>query len=98
MQPKDATAVRRAQVESIVREVLAELLSRAERTMPQTAGPETAGSELVLTEKVVSAKEIERRLEGVTRVVIVRGAVITPSARDLLRSRSITIASSLQSG
>jgi hypothetical protein len=92
MSPKDATAARRAQVESIVREVLAELLGRADRTTP-----ETAGRELVLTEKVVSAKEIERRLEGVTRVVIVRGAVVTPSARDLLRSRSIPIATSLQS-
>ena len=88
----DTSAARRAEIERIVREVLAEVLSRSE-----TKNPASPTGELVVTEKVVSAKEIERRLDGVTRLVVVRGAIITPAARDLLKERKISIATTLGS-
>ena len=90
MQKHQGSRAQRAEVEQVVREVLAELLGRVKSTSSAAAS-----AELMVTEKVVSAKEIERRLQGVTRVVVVRGAVITPAARDLLRERKIAIATAV---
>ncbi len=79
----------RADVERIVRQVLAEL-SRTSAT--RTA----SGGELVLTKRVVSAADVEGRLNGVSRVVVQRGAVFTPAARDELRKHQVTVASAVQ--
>jgi hypothetical protein len=40
---------------------------------------------LVLTSKVVSLAEVEGKLKDVSRLVVTRGAVFTPTARDELR-------------
>jgi hypothetical protein len=90
MANSEPSAARQAEVERIVREVLTEVLSKRGS---QNASAGTA--ELVVTEKVVCAKEIERRLEGVKRLVVVRGAIITPAARDLLKERKISIATAV---
>jgi hypothetical protein len=84
------SAARRAEVERIVREVLAEVLSKC-----GSQNNNTGTDELMVTEKIVSAKEIERRLEGIMRLVVIRGAIITPAARDLLKERKISIATAV---
>ena len=48
-------------------------------------------AELTLDEAVVSAGALNGRLDGIGRVVVRRGAVITPAARDLLRERKIDV-------
>jgi ethanolamine utilization cobalamin adenosyltransferase len=77
----------RAQIERIVREVLAEL------TTKQAARP--TGKELIVSEKVISAKQLEKQLQGIERLIVPRGAVFTPSARDLLKEKKIAIASAV---
>ena len=81
----------RAEIERIVREVLAEMagLSTAKRVSKQTS----TNTELVLENKVVSVADLADRLSGVARVVVPRGAVFTPAARDELRKHNIAIAS-----
>ncbi len=48
-------------------------------------------AELTLDEAVVSAGALTGRLDGIGRVVVRRGAVITPAARDVLRERKIDV-------
>jgi hypothetical protein len=83
---------RRRQIERIVRDVLAEMAGG--RVRPAAAH---AGGELALGGKVISLRDLEDRLDGIGRVVIGRGAVITPAARDVLRQRQIAIASAVAS-
>ena len=89
----------RSDVERIVRQVLREL-EQAQRRGGQTNGAPrrndekaAGGGELVLAARVVSLAVIEDRLDGVERVVVPRGAVFTPAARDELRLRRVAIAS-----
>ncbi len=86
------SVAQRAEIERIVRDVLAELSGTGR------PAPHPAGGELVVSEKVVSANTLEDRIDGVTRVVVPRGAVITPAARDLLRERQVTIATAVTHG
>jgi hypothetical protein len=81
---------RKQHVEQIVRQVLAELLGGS--TKP---GSNVALGELVLVERVVSVRELEGKLVGVTRVLVPRGAVFTPAARDLLKEKRIAVASAV---
>jgi hypothetical protein len=76
-------------VEQIVRQVLSELLGGASRPTQATVG------ELVLVERVVSVRELEGKLTGVVRVLVPRGAVFTPAARDLLKEKRIAVASAV---
>jgi hypothetical protein len=92
----------RAAIEQIVRAVLEEL--RAGRTTPsatkhspQAIGLQTAGSQLTLSSKVVSVAELEGRLAGVTQLVVPRGAVFTPAARDEIKKHKLTVASVVES-
>ncbi len=68
------------QLEWIVQEVLRRL-----------SEPKTQASELALSERVVCMETISGRLEGVGRLIVAAGAVVTPSVRDELRNRSIEI-------
>ena len=93
----------RAAVEQIVRAVLAELRARrpsARVVNPlQAQGKSSLGSptaSLTLSTKVVSATELEGRLSGVKRLVVPRGAVFTPAARDEIRKHGVTIASAVE--
>ena len=84
----------RTEIERIVREVLAEMANVAASAAAGQINKRTsAGNELVLENKVVSVAELADRLSGVTRVVVPRGAIFTPAARDELRKRNIAIAS-----
>jgi hypothetical protein len=79
-------------VERIVRDVLAEL----ERRQSSAAGlPRDSAGELVLNEKVISMAQIAGLLDGVTRLVVARGAVFTPAARDELRKCGVSLASAV---
>lgn len=89
----------RATIEQIVRQVLAELRSGepASKRTVATAKSAVNGSpaQLTLTSKIVSASLLEGRLDGVSQLVVPRGAVITPAARDELKQRNVTIASAV---
>jgi hypothetical protein len=52
---------------------------------------QTGSGELALDEAVVSATLLADRLEGVGRLMVRRGSVVTPAARDLLRERNIDL-------
>ena len=85
---------RRAEVERIVRAVLGELNAGAARSAKCTeATQEESERTLVLTSKVVSLAEVEGKLKDVTRLVVPRGAVFTPAARDELRKFAVAVAS-----
>lgn len=94
----------RAAVEQIVRAVLAELRtghapaakvtpSLKAQGKPSLGTP--SGSQLILTTKVVSATVLAGRLAGVTQLVVPRGAVFTPAARDEIRKHKVTVASAV---
>lgn len=70
-------------IESIVKQVLAEI--NAASTDNSTAG------QLIINEPVVTLERIEGHLDGTSQLVIPRGAVVTPSARDLLREKNIAL-------
>jgi hypothetical protein len=46
--------------------------------------------------RVVSPETVAARLDGVQRLVVRRGAVVTPAVRDLLRERGITLVTALE--
>src|SRR5205814_7610166 len=73
--------------DAIVREVFARLAATAVTPSETKA----ASDELVLTARVVSLGELEDRLNGARRVIVPKGAVITPAARDLLTSQRINV-------
>jgi hypothetical protein len=92
----------RTAIEQIVRAVLEEL--RAGRTTPSvtkqsppSTGLQTTGSQLTLSSKVVSVAELDGRLAGVTQLVVPRGAVFTPAARDEIKKHKLTVASVVES-
>jgi hypothetical protein len=84
----------RSQIERIVREVLAEVAARTEASAAGPPAPRSGG-ELALTNKVISTRELEGRLQGIARVVVSRGSVVTPAARDLLRQHRVTLATAV---
>lgn len=84
----------RAQIERIVRQVLRELDS----ARVESATPAETNGQLVLSARVVSLAELKDRLKGVSRVVVPRGAIFTPAARDELKQRNVAIASSVAAG
>jgi hypothetical protein len=89
----------RATIEQIVRQVLADLRSGQPSARPtaSTAKPSVNAvpGQLTLTSKIVSASLLEGRLDGISQLVVPRGAVITPAARDELKRRNVTIASAV---
>ncbi|MBI2827470.1 MAG: hypothetical protein HYX69_22575 [Planctomycetia bacterium] len=87
-------------VEGIVREVLARLRRGGAAETPSsdaqpgnnnTSDGHTATDCLTLTDKLVTLATLENRLSGVRRVVLRRGAVVTPSARDALAERGVAV-------
>jgi len=87
-------AVSSVDIERVVREVLAELASReGGATVPKLAGSgmESANGQLAVASRVVTLSEIGDRLAGIKRLVVPAGAVITPSVRDEILRRGITL-------
>ena len=88
-----------ANIEHVVREVLAELgLAPREGGAPipkptasGTLSPASTEGVLTVASRVVTLSEIGDRLAGIKRLVVPPGAVITPSVRDEIRRRGITL-------
>ncbi|MEX2121071.1 MAG: RpiB/LacA/LacB family sugar-phosphate isomerase [Pirellulales bacterium] len=90
-------------VEVIVREVMARLETSGDGDQATTGtqdgrgtkGQKAAGSgssgELALTARVVSLAELDGRLEGLKRLRVPAGAVLTPAVRDLLRQGNVAV-------
>jgi hypothetical protein len=55
------------------------------------AAPVPSNGELVVLRQVVTMSELEGRLEGVRRLVVPPQAVVTPSVRDELHRRNVTL-------
>ncbi len=89
MDKRGTNPPRRSEVEHIVREVLAQMAGSGGEI---TSGP-SSGGELVLSAKVVCVAELKDRLNGISRLIVPRGAVFTPAARDELRKHQVAIAS-----
>lgn len=51
----------------------------------------TRDGELVLSDTVITLAQVSDRLEGVRRVVVPMGAVVTPAVRDLLQEKGIAV-------
>ena len=87
-------------IDEIVRQVIAQLSGNAaaapnvsDDAKQQAASPPTKPrpptGQLEITERLVTLATLENRLTDVRHVVLRRGAVITPAARDVLRDRGI---------
>jgi ribose 5-phosphate isomerase RpiB len=89
------------QIERIVGEVLARLGTaaavRVDRPHSQPSPASGSVSELKLDDKVVSAATLKDRLSGVQRLIVSARAVVTPSARDLLRENNVSLVRTLKS-
>jgi hypothetical protein len=96
-------------IERIVREVIARLgdcpsfrpsengtvpFTAVKKSAPQaeSAKPQAA-NELLVSSRVVTMAEIGPRLDGVRRVVVAPGAIVTPSVREELQKRQIGLVS-----
>ena len=88
------------QIDRIVGEVLARLgtsaPNRSSRPAPIPAAAALSSGELVIDDKVVSAATLQNRLSGVQRVMVSARAVITPSARDLLKENNVSLVRTLK--
>ncbi len=60
-------------------------------TVADTPRADHAEGDLVVDARVVTLAAIERRLTNVRRVLVRRGAVVTPSVKDDLRKRHIRL-------
>ena len=83
--------------EQLLEQVVARVLEQL-RTPPDAARngssngqhkPETASKSLILDERVITGELLESRLNGSPRVEFSPQAVLTPSARDVLRKRGV---------
>jgi hypothetical protein len=48
-------------------------------------------ADLTLTEKVITMRLVEKRLTGITRLVVARRAVVTPAVKDELKKHKIEL-------
>ena len=88
-----------AEIERIVREVLASLPSAApleSRLQPakkdeEQLEPKKATGDLVIGRSVVSLADLPERLNGIHRVVVGPRTVVTPSVRDVLQHKRIAL-------
>ncbi len=87
-------------IDEIVRQVIAQLSGndtaapkKSSETNQQTVAPPKSSQpptgQLEITERLVTLATLENRLTDIRHVVLRRGAVVTPAARDVLRDRGI---------
>lgn len=76
-----------AKIERIVQAVLDRLAPAPVAPAP----PPVSGAALTLASLVVTRKDVEGRLDGVQSLALAPRAVVTPSARDYLRERGVTL-------
>jgi len=79
------------QLEWIVREVVRRLQPLVASTKATSAEATLVTARLALTDRLVTTETLRDKLEGVTQVDTVPGAVVTPAVVDLLRERRITL-------
>ena len=48
-------------------------------------------SDLTLTERVITTRTIENRLNGISRLLVQKRAVVTPAVRDELKHRNVEL-------
>lgn len=88
-------------VEQVVREVLARLgiapqpapalsTQRQEQTSPQPT-PAATNGQLVVPHRVVTLADVVGRLDGMKRLVVTPRAVVTPSVRDELARKGVSL-------
>lgn len=88
----------RAAVEQIVRQVLAELRAASPSKAGGIPSPGIPSGALTLTTKVITAAALEGRLTTGVQLIVPRGAVFTPAARDELKKYRVTVASAVGTG
>jgi hypothetical protein len=76
-------------MDTIVREVLRRLTQMSSPTAQQAAAP--AANELRISQRVVTLRHCDGSLDGVSRVIVPLGAVVTPAVRDELQRRKISL-------
>lgn len=81
------------QIELLVREVLARIAQQTKKVAEtsNTTPARTYSGELELMSNVISAQSLEGKLNGITTVRVRQQAVVTPAARDLLRTAKVTL-------
>ncbi len=81
-----------AEIESIVRRVLSEMLAGGSSSAPKaTTDTVDSSSILRLQQKLITLASIPRDLVGIREIHISTRAVVTPAVRDLLKNASTTI-------
>jgi hypothetical protein len=84
------------QIERIVQEVMRRLRASGSTSSgvasSATSDAGKSGGELRIDRRLISLSYLEGRLDGVRNVRIPAGAVVTPSARDLLAERGVRLA------
>ena len=81
-------------IESIVREVMRRL---TDRTNGGPAGPaadersNTNTGTICLTDRIVTLAQIEGSLQGVNRLIVLPGAIVTPAVHDELRRNGVAL-------
>ena len=86
-----------AEIDRIVREVLAELTTASTPAPVPPKSPEppptiqSNNHELVLASRLVTMNEVAGRLAGVRRLVVRPGAVITPAVKEEIGKRNIQV-------
>jgi hypothetical protein len=79
------------QIEWIVMEVLRRIGVAA---LPAAGDDDSSANELRIDDQVVTLRSIEGRLNGISRLIVPKKAVITPAVRDELKARKIQLATS----
>jgi len=64
---------------------------QSETSRPLARFVSTRDGELVLSDRVITLAQVSDRLEGIRRVVVPMGAVVTPAVRDLLQEKGIPV-------
>ena len=72
------------QFEAIVREVMRRLAS-------MQSPDDNVGTNLSVEDRVVTTHTLDGRLNGVRKLTVGAGAVVTPSAKDLLREHNVEL-------
>ena len=84
------------QLEWIVREVVRRLREGSTATVAQSAASAPAplpspDAHITLPQPLITTATLEHKLAGVTQITISKRAVVTPSARDLLKENNIAL-------
>lgn len=80
-----------ALIERIVRVVLQRIDHQQHGSTSAASGSPCEGSTLQISDEVVTTQVLDRRLDGIRRLVLTDGAIVTPSVWDETRQRGIAV-------